>query len=90
MTRRFFTLFSCSLPSAHSQMAPVPVSVKHNGKKYDLELHPSEPASDFKAAIYSVTGVEPDKQKVLDLSIGGYTRTSENVLRGRSSSKVAP
>jgi hypothetical protein len=55
--------FQSFLPSRR-EMAPIPVSIKHNAKKYDLEIDPTKPALDFKAAIYSLTGVEPEKQKV--------------------------
>ncbi|KAK6350345.1 deubiquitinating enzyme [Orbilia brochopaga] len=46
-------------------MATIPVVVKHGGKKYDLELDTSLPGEVFKMQIYSVTGVEPERQKVL-------------------------
>lgn len=41
------------------------VGVKHKGKKYDVELEPSSTGEDFKLQLYSLTGVEPDRQKVL-------------------------
>ncbi|EPS40531.1 hypothetical protein H072_5607 [Dactylellina haptotyla CBS 200.50] len=46
-------------------MATIPVVVKHSGKKYDLELDTSLPGEVFKMQIYSLTGVEPERQKVL-------------------------
>ncbi|KAF3911231.1 hypothetical protein ABW20_dc0108680 [Dactylellina cionopaga] len=46
-------------------MATIPVIVKHSGKKYDLELDTSLPGEVFKMQIYSLTGVEPERQKVL-------------------------
>lgn len=41
------------------------VSVKHRGKKYDVEIDPSATGEDFKLQLYSLTGVEPNRQKVL-------------------------
>ena len=41
------------------------MGVKHKGKKYDVELEPSATGEDFKLQLYSLTGVEPDRQKVL-------------------------
>lgn len=41
------------------------MAVKHKGKKYDVELESSATGEDFKLQLYSLTGVEPDRQKVL-------------------------
>ncbi|KAF3942380.1 hypothetical protein ABW19_dt0204783 [Dactylella cylindrospora] len=41
------------------------VVVKHGGKKYEIELDTSFSGDVFKTLIYSVTGVEPERQKVL-------------------------
>lgn len=41
------------------------VIVKHQGKKYDVELDPSSLGEVFKFQLYSLTGVEPDRQKIL-------------------------
>ncbi|KAK6511982.1 deubiquitinating enzyme [Arthrobotrys musiformis] len=46
-------------------MASIPVIVKHGGKKYELELDTSLPGEVFKMQLYSLTGVEPERQKVL-------------------------
>ncbi|KAF2762437.1 cysteine proteinase [Pseudovirgaria hyperparasitica] len=46
-------------------MDPVPVVVKHAGKKYDVELDPSSTGETFKYQLYSLTGVEPERQKIL-------------------------
>ncbi|CAG8983404.1 hypothetical protein HYALB_00000572 [Hymenoscyphus albidus] len=46
-------------------MATIPVVVKHQGKKYDVELDPSSLGEVFKFQLYSLTGVEPDRQKIL-------------------------
>ena len=39
--------------------------MKHQGKKYELELDPSETGETFKLQLFSLTGVEPARQKVL-------------------------
>jgi ubiquitin carboxyl-terminal hydrolase 14 len=39
--------------------------VKHQGKKYDVELDPTTTGEDFKLQLYSLTNVEPDRQKIL-------------------------
>jgi ubiquitin carboxyl-terminal hydrolase 14 len=41
------------------------VIVKHQGKKYDVELDPSTTGETFKFQLYSLTGVEPERQKIL-------------------------
>ncbi|KAH9821002.1 ubiquitin C-terminal hydrolase [Melampsora americana] len=41
------------------------VSIKHAGKKYDLDLDINESPSAFKHSVYKLTGVEPSKQKIL-------------------------
>lgn len=41
------------------------VIVKHASKKYEIELDVSLPGEVFKMQIFSVTGVEPERQKVL-------------------------
>jgi ubiquitin carboxyl-terminal hydrolase 14 len=41
------------------------VVVKHQGKKYDVELDPSTTGETFKFQLYSLTGVEPERQKIL-------------------------
>lgn len=41
------------------------VFVKHQGKKHEIELDPSSTGETFKYQLYSVTGVEPDRQKIL-------------------------
>ncbi|KDN47985.1 cysteine proteinase [Tilletiaria anomala UBC 951] len=43
----------------------VQVKVKHNGKLHELTLDLSQPASAFKAAIHTATGVPVDRQKVM-------------------------
>jgi ubiquitin carboxyl-terminal hydrolase 14 len=44
----------------------VTVSVKWNGKKFDdVIVNLNEPASVFKSQLFSLTGVEPERQKVL-------------------------
>lgn len=46
-------------------MDPLPVVVKHQGKRYDVELDPSSTGEIFKYQLFSLTGVEPDRQKIL-------------------------
>lgn len=41
------------------------VLVKHQGKRYEVELDPSSTGETFKFQLYSLTGVEPDRQKIL-------------------------
>ncbi|KAF4119869.1 ubiquitin carboxyl-terminal hydrolase 14 [Geosmithia morbida] len=46
-------------------MASIPVVVKHQGKKYDIEVDPSSTGEDFKLQVFSLTNVEPERQKIL-------------------------
>ncbi|KAI9732035.1 MAG: deubiquitinating enzyme [Claussenomyces sp. TS43310] len=46
-------------------MSIIPVTVKHQGKKYDIELDPTSTGEVFKFQLYSLTGVEPERQKIL-------------------------
>ncbi|KAH7122385.1 ubiquitin C-terminal hydrolase-like protein [Dendryphion nanum] len=46
-------------------MDPIPVIVKHQGKKYEVEVDPTSNGETFKYQLFSVTGVEPDRQKIL-------------------------
>ncbi|KAG6028451.1 hypothetical protein E4U41_000668 [Claviceps citrina] len=46
-------------------MAPLKVVVKHQGKKYDVEIDESATGEDFKLQLFSLTNVEPDRQKIL-------------------------
>ncbi|KFY02725.1 hypothetical protein V495_00305 [Pseudogymnoascus sp. VKM F-4514 (FW-929)] len=46
-------------------MATIPVIVKHQGKKYEVELDPTSVGEVFKFQLYSLTGVEPERQKIL-------------------------
>ena len=39
--------------------------VKHQGKKYDVEVDTSSTGEVFKFQLYSLTGVEPDRQKLI-------------------------
>ncbi|KAG6002396.1 hypothetical protein E4U21_003127 [Claviceps maximensis] len=41
------------------------VVVKHQGKKHDVEIDPSSTGEDFKLQLFSLTNVEPDRQKIL-------------------------
>ncbi|KAI9904382.1 hypothetical protein N3K66_000911 [Trichothecium roseum] len=46
-------------------MASINVVVKHQGKKYDVEVDPSSSGEDFKLQLFSLTNVEPERQKIL-------------------------
>ncbi|KAI8968106.1 hypothetical protein BD414DRAFT_504371 [Trametes punicea] len=46
-------------------MTPIPVKIKHAGKVHDVQLDPDQPATVFKDAVYQVTGVPPDRMKVM-------------------------
>ncbi|KAH0538082.1 hypothetical protein FGG08_005294 [Glutinoglossum americanum] len=46
-------------------MTTIPVIVKHSGKRHNIDLDPESPAEVFKYQLYSVTGVEPARQKIL-------------------------
>ncbi|KAK0655200.1 hypothetical protein B0T16DRAFT_341373 [Cercophora newfieldiana] len=46
-------------------MATITVVVKHQGKKYDVEVDTASIGEVFKCQLYSLTGVEPDRQKIL-------------------------
>ncbi|MCJ1453073.1 deubiquitinating enzyme [Mycoblastus sanguinarius] len=46
-------------------MSSIQVFVKHQGKKYELELDPASTGETFKYQLYSLTGVEPERQKIL-------------------------
>ncbi|KAL9589360.1 MAG: hypothetical protein Q9203_001849 [Teloschistes exilis] len=46
-------------------MTGIQVLVKHQGKRYEVELDPNSTGETFKSQLYSLTGVEPDRQKIL-------------------------
>ncbi|EJF59278.1 cysteine proteinase [Dichomitus squalens LYAD-421 SS1] len=46
-------------------MAPISVKIKHAGKVHDVQLDPDQPATLFKDAVYQLTGVPPDRMKVM-------------------------
>lgn len=39
--------------------------IKHQGNKYDVEIEPDSTGLEFKEIVYSLTGVEPERQKIL-------------------------
>ena len=39
--------------------------MKHQGKRYEVELDPTSTGETFKYQLYSLTGVEPERQKIL-------------------------
>lgn len=60
------TVVSCPLTSTSSTpMAPLAVKIKHAGKVHDVQLDPDLPPAVFKDAVYQVTGVPPDRMKVM-------------------------
>ncbi|KAL6691864.1 ubiquitin carboxyl-terminal hydrolase 14 [Trichoderma pleuroticola] len=46
-------------------MAFISVVVKHQGKKYEVEVDPESTGLDFKLQLFSLTNVEPGRQKIL-------------------------
>ncbi|KAK1758351.1 hypothetical protein QBC47DRAFT_374377 [Echria macrotheca] len=46
-------------------MATINVVVKHQGKKYDVEVDTTSTGEDFKYQLFSLTAVEPERQKIL-------------------------
>ncbi|KAI5266175.1 cysteine proteinase [Aureobasidium subglaciale] len=46
-------------------MASIPVIVKHQGTKYEVDLDPEATGEEFKYQVYSLTNVEPERQKIL-------------------------
>ncbi|KAF2873261.1 ubiquitin carboxyl-terminal hydrolase 14 [Massariosphaeria phaeospora] len=46
-------------------MDAIPVVVKHQGKKHEVEVDPSSNGETFKIQLFSITGVEPERQKIL-------------------------
>jgi len=46
-------------------MAFIPVIVKHQGKKHEVEVDTTSTGETFKYQLFSITGVEPERQKVI-------------------------
>lgn len=46
-------------------MLPLSVHIKHQGKVHDVQLHTDQPPTVFKDAIYQVTGVPPERMKIM-------------------------
>ncbi|KAJ4297810.1 deubiquitinating enzyme [Kalmusia sp. IMI 367209] len=46
-------------------MASIPVVVKHQGKKHEVEVDPTSDGATFKYQLFSITGVEPERQKII-------------------------
>ena len=46
-------------------MLTLPVILKHQGKKYEVEVDTSSTGEVFKYQVFSLTGVEPERQKIL-------------------------
>ena len=68
-----------------AQMAPIDVKIKHAGKVHDVQLDPDVPPAVFKEAVYQVTGVPPDRMKVMIK--GGILKV--RMMRGQTSFPVA-
>lgn len=41
------------------------IKIKHSGKTYDLTLNLNSTGKEFKQQVYSLTGIEPDKVKIV-------------------------
>ncbi|PPQ95123.1 hypothetical protein CVT25_011666 [Psilocybe cyanescens] len=63
-------------------MAPIDIHIKHAGKTYDIKLDPDLPPAVFKDTIYSVTGIPPDRMKVMVK--GGVLKVIAALFRGKS------
>ncbi|KAF2636444.1 cysteine proteinase [Massarina eburnea CBS 473.64] len=46
-------------------MASIPVLVKHQGKKHEVDVDTSSDGATFKYQLFSITGVEPERQKIV-------------------------
>ncbi|KAM0280134.1 hypothetical protein ACHAQH_004206 [Verticillium albo-atrum] len=46
-------------------MATIPIVVKHSGKKHEVEVDTTANGETLKYQLYSLTGVEPERQKIL-------------------------
>ena len=53
------------LYTSNSILTILAVIVKHQGKRHDVELDPTSTGETFKYQLYSLTGVEPERQKIL-------------------------
>ena len=51
--------------ASRSLLTLLQVFVKHQGKKHEVELDPTVTGETFKYQLYSLTGVEPERQKIL-------------------------
>lgn len=54
-----------AVPKASELLLTIIVIVKHAGKKYEIDLDPTSTGEVFKFQLYSLTGVEPERQKIL-------------------------
>lgn len=52
-------------PPPPPAMAPISVNIKHAGKTHAVQLDTALPPAAFKDAIYQVTGVPPERMKVM-------------------------
>ncbi|CAK7212738.1 deubiquitinating enzyme [Sporothrix bragantina] len=56
---------SMDVDSAGDAKTTVPVVIRHQGKKYEVDVDVTEPGAIFKYQVYSLTGVQPENQKIL-------------------------
>ncbi|KKA29201.1 hypothetical protein TD95_000935 [Thielaviopsis punctulata] len=54
------------------------VTVKHRGKKYDIDVDPESTGEDFKLQLFSLTAVEPSRQKII---LKGLTLKDEVLMK---------
>lgn len=74
------------------------VVVKHSGKKYNVEVDTSSNGETFKYQIFSMTGVEPERQKIIvkggqlkddaDMSKLGFKPNQQLMMMGTPSAGV--
>ncbi len=69
-------------PHPHTHTHTHTRAVKWNGKKFDnVPLYPDSPSTLFQATLFSLTGVPPERQKVL--LKGGMVKGTEAHLNDR-------
>lgn len=63
----FYTVLMFAHRCVHTLcISPQPVNVKWGKEKFDaVELNTEEPPMVFKAQLFALTGVQPDRQKVM-------------------------
>lgn len=51
--------------TAEYTLLTIPVIVKHGGKRYNVDLDPTTTGETFKYQLFSLTSVEPERQKII-------------------------